>query len=72
MVELWPYLGVFAPFIHPLYVLSMAVVQRVCGVPKADVTEWVKDQAARKRLTDFIRALRGLPGSEKHDPPEDG
>jgi hypothetical protein len=54
--ELWPLL-----LAYPAYLLLMAGVMRVCGVSKEEIAKWVLRQADRQRLTDLIRAARGLP-----------
>jgi hypothetical protein len=46
---------------YPLYLLMMAGVMRICGVPKPDVAKWVLHQAGRQRFLDPLRAARGLP-----------
>ena len=51
-------------FAYPFYLLLMAGVMRICGVPKEDVAKWVLHQAGRQRFLDLIRAARGLPGSK--------
>ena len=53
---------------YPVYILLMAGVLRVCGVPKGDIAKWALKQADRQRLIDLIRAARGLSGAE--DPPK--
>lgn len=55
------YMWVALLLAYPLYLLLMAGVMRLCGVPKAKVARWVLRQADRQRLTDLIRAARGLP-----------
>ncbi|TQM44104.1 hypothetical protein [Pseudonocardia cypriaca] len=61
MTHLSPLLGVGLLLAYPAYLLLMAAVMRICGVPKAEVAMWVLRQADRQRLTDLIRAARGLP-----------
>lgn len=45
---------------YPAYVLMMAGVLAVCGVPRRDIARWALRQADRQRLTDLIRAARDL------------
>jgi hypothetical protein len=60
MMQVVP-LGVAVFVACPLYLLLMAGVMRLCGVSKAEIAKWVLRQADRQRLTDLIRAARGLP-----------
>lgn len=46
---------------YPLYLLLVAAVLRICGVPRRDIAKWALKQADRQRLTELIRAARGLP-----------
>ena len=57
MLDAWPLLLLA----YPLYLLLMAGALRLIGVPKKDVVAWALKQAERQRLTDMIRAARGLP-----------
>jgi hypothetical protein len=50
---------------YPVYLLLMASVLRLIGAPKDEVVKWVLKQADRQRLTDLVRAARGLPPPEK-------
>jgi hypothetical protein len=59
--DLSPLLGAGVLLAYPAYILLMAGVMRICGVPKAEIAKWVLRQAERQRLTDLIRAARGLP-----------
>ena len=45
-------------FAYPIYVLLMAAVLAICGVPRADIGKWALRQADRQRLTDLILAAR--------------
>ena len=51
----------FGPLVFPIFLLCVAGVLRLIGVPKDKVAEWALRQANRQRLTDLIRAARGLP-----------
>ena len=46
---------------YPVYVLVMAVVLRIVGVPRKDIAKWALRQADRQRLIELIRAVRGSP-----------
>jgi hypothetical protein len=48
---------------YPVYILLMAGALRLCGVEKAEIAKWALKQAERQRLTDLIRAARGLPSA---------
>lgn len=48
---------------YPLYILLMAAVLAVCGVPREDIARWALTQARRQRITDLISAARGLHAS---------
>jgi hypothetical protein len=50
---------------YPLYVLLMAGALRVCGVERAEIAKWALKQSGRQRLTDLIRAARGLPPDDE-------
>jgi hypothetical protein len=52
---------------YPAYILLMAGVLRLCGVPKSAVAKWALRQAGRQRLRDLIAAARGLPSSKDDD-----
>lgn len=55
----------FAPALlllaYPIYLLLMAAVLAMCGVTRKDIAKWALKQADRQRITDLIRAARGLP-----------
>lgn len=53
--------------VYVLYLLLMAAFLAVCGVPRAEIAKWAVKQADRQRLTDLVRAARGLPRGG--DPP---
>lgn len=59
-----PWVGLFGltlALAYPAYLLVMAGVLRLCGVPRAETAKWILKQAGRQRFTDLIRAARGLP-----------
>jgi hypothetical protein len=39
-----------------MYLLAMAGVLAICGVPRAEIAKWALKQVDRQRLTDLIRA----------------
>ncbi|MDG6104700.1 hypothetical protein Daura_05890 [Dactylosporangium aurantiacum] len=53
---------------YPVYVLMMALVLKICGVERGDIAKWALRQADRQRLTDLIRAARGLAAPEAGGP----
>ena len=53
--------------VYFIYLMLMAVFLALCGVPRAEIARWALKQADRQRLTDLIRAARGLP--KGGDPP---
>jgi hypothetical protein len=66
--------------VYVVYLLAMAGVLAICGVPRAEIAKWALKQADRQRLTDLIRAGLGpnrdshdvLSGSGEDPRPEDG
>jgi hypothetical protein len=48
-------------FAYPAYLLAMAGVLAICGVPRAERAKWVLRQTDRQRFTNLIRAARGWP-----------
>ena len=44
----------------------------ICGVPRAEIAKWALKQADRQRLTDLIRAARGLPAGERASGDQNG
>jgi hypothetical protein len=50
--------------VYVLYLLGMAGFLAICGVPRAEIAKWALKQADRQRLTDLIRAARGLPAGD--------
>lgn len=65
MVDVWYVVALVA---YPVYILIMAAVLRLCGVPKHDVAKWALRQAGRQRLRDLITAARGIPsGNDDED-----
>jgi hypothetical protein len=69
--ELSPFLGVALLLAYPAYILLMAGVLRLLGVPKTDIAKWALKQAERQRLADLVRAARGLPDGVRSEPPAD-
>ncbi|HET8641271.1 MAG TPA: hypothetical protein VFM37_05000 [Pseudonocardiaceae bacterium] len=59
----WETVAVLAALfgVYVLYLLLMAAFLAVCGVPRAEIAKWAVKQAGRQRLTDLVRAARGLP-----------
>jgi hypothetical protein len=51
--------------VYVLYLLAMAAFLAICGVPRPEIAKWAMKQAGRQRLTDLIRAARGLPAGEE-------
>lgn len=49
---------------YPIYILIMAGVLAICGVPRKDIAKWALRQAERQRLADLVRSLRGPRGPE--------
>jgi hypothetical protein len=49
--------------VYVLYLLAMAGVLAICGVSRKEIAKWALKQADRQRLTDLIRAARGLSSS---------
>ncbi|MFC5947093.1 hypothetical protein ACFQH9_02220 [Pseudonocardia lutea] len=66
MPDLW-YLAFLLAY--PVYVLLMAGVLRLCGVPKADVAAWALKHADRQRVTELLRVARGLPSATLPEAP---
>ena len=62
----WTSLAVLAAIlgVYVLYLLALAGFLAICGVPRAEIAKWALKQADRQRLTDLIRAARGLPAGE--------
>lgn len=62
----WSSLVVFAAAlgVYVLYLLAMASFLALCGVSREEIAKWALKQAGRQRLTDLIRAARGLPARE--------
>jgi hypothetical protein len=54
---------------YPAYLILMAAALAICGVPRKEIAKWALRQAGRQRLTDLIRAARGVPDMpiEQHD-----
>lgn len=57
--SLLPWAAPTALLSYPMYVLIMAMVLRICGVPRRDVAKWALRQADRHRITELIRVARG-------------
>jgi hypothetical protein len=68
LLRLAPFLVVL---LYPIYVLMMAGVLAICGVPRSDIAKWALKQAGRQRTTDLIRAARGLTAAAKAVEPGD-
>ncbi|MCA1835660.1 MAG: hypothetical protein LC721_04740 [Actinobacteria bacterium] len=51
--------------VYVLYLLAMAGFLAICGVSRTEIAKWALKQADRQRLTDLIRAARGLPAGER-------
>ncbi len=76
----WGMVAVVASFLglYILFLLAIAAFLAICGVSRAEIAKWALKQADRQRLTDLIRAARGLPSSvdrvghvqEPQNPPE--
>ena len=58
--------------VYVLYLLGMAGFLAICGVPRAEIAKWALKQADRQRLTDLIRAARGLPAGERASGDQNG
>lgn len=58
--------------VYVLYLLGMAGFLAICGVPRAEIAKWALKQAGRQRLTDLIRAARGLPAGERASGDQNG
>lgn len=43
---------------YPLYLLVMAAVLGIIGVPRHEIAQWALRHADRQRITDLIRAAR--------------
>ena len=58
----WSSLAVLAAAlaVYLLYMLAMAGVLAICGVSRKEIAKWALKQADRQRLTDLIRAARGV------------
>jgi hypothetical protein len=54
--------------LYILYLLAMAGFLAICGVPRKEIAKWALKQADRQRLTDLIRAARGLPTGDQGGP----
>jgi hypothetical protein len=69
--DLSPLFGAALVVAYPVYLLLMAGAVRVCGVSEEEIAKRVLRQANRQRLTDLIRAARGLPAEpgDKIEPP---
>jgi hypothetical protein len=50
--------------VYVLYLLAMAGFLAICGVSRTEIAKWALKQADRQRLTNLIRAARGLPVGE--------
>lgn len=57
-----PFTPVLLLLAYPIYLLIMAAVLAICGVTRKDIAKWALKQADRQRVTDLIRAARGLRG----------
>ncbi|GAA1246671.1 hypothetical protein GCM10009609_07740 [Pseudonocardia aurantiaca] len=69
MLAYWPLLSMAVLLAYPVYMLLMAGVLRLCGVPKDEIANWALRQADRQRFTDLLRAARGLEPPPADTPP---
>jgi hypothetical protein len=53
--------------IYPAQVLLMAVVLRLCGVPKDEVAKWALRRADKRLIEEAIRIARGLRDARRQD-----
>jgi hypothetical protein len=63
----WTSLAVLAAIlgVYVLYLLALAGFLAICGVARAEIAKWALKQTDRQRLTDLIRAARGVPARER-------
>jgi len=68
MDDLLRLVPILAVFLYPIYLLMMAGVLAICGVPRKEIAKWALRQAGRQRATDLIRAARGLDALPESHP----
>lgn len=56
-----PTVVIVAVFSYPAYLLIMACVLGVCGVPRKEIAKWALRQAERQRMADLVRSWRRQP-----------
>jgi hypothetical protein len=65
--------GILVPLIaYPAYLTLMAATLAACGVSRREIAIWALRRAGRQRLTDLIRAARGMSLAGEAEQPNAG